>query len=127
MSNTTVPNPSITLTRTNEGSKLYFRDTIEFTCQVQIHESVDTSVNVSMTWVREFHEQTENLWFTEHIIVDSSRESTPFNVVRDIIIDDLTSLDQRITCRSVVYPLVKNYISSSGESIQVITSDVIGK
>ena len=113
---------------TNEHSKLYTQDSVTFTCRVQIHEDVDTSVNVSLIWIRGFYEQTENLWFTEHVIVDSFPESAPFYVARDVTIGNLTSLDQRVTCRSVVHPLEKQYyISSSGESVQAVTLNVIGK
>ena len=122
-----VPDPSITLTRTKVNLKLYARDTVTFTCQVQIQESIDTSVNVSLTWVQEFHKQQPEYLITEYILVDSTHESTPFVVTRDMILENLSSLNRRVTCRSVVHPLEERYISMSGGSSQSVTLDVTGE
>ena len=122
-----VPDPSVTLMRNKVNSKLYAKDSVTFTCQVQIRESVDTSVNVSLTWVREFHGQQPEYLITEYIFVDSFHKPTPFIVTSDITVDDLTSLDQTVSCRSVVQPLEEKYISSSRESSQTITLDVTSK
>ena len=122
-----VPDSNITLTRTIINSMLYARDPVTFTCQVQIQGSVDTSVNVSLTWVREYNGQRPEYLTTEYIFVDSSHESTPFSVTREMTIQNLSSLDRRVSCRSVVYPLEERYISSSGENSQTVTLDVTGK
>ena len=125
--NITVPDLRITLTRTGMNSDLYAGGSLNFTCEVQIHRSVDTSVDVSLTWIHGYHRQkTENLT-TEHIIVDSTNESKPFSVTREMIINDLTSLDQSISCKSVVYSLEERYILSSGESSQTVIFDVTGR
>ena len=125
--NITVPDSRITLTRTEMHSDLYAGGSLMFTCEVQIHRSVDTSVNVSLTWIHGYHRQkTENLT-TKYIIIDSTNESKPFSVTKEMIINDLTSLDQSVSCKSVVYSLEERYILSSGESSQTITFDVTGR
>ena len=125
--NVTVPDPRITLTRTGINSDLYARDLLRFTCEVHIHESVNTNVNVSLTWIRGYHRhKTENLT-TKYIIIHITNESTPFSVTSKMIINDLSSLDQSISCKSVVYSLEERYILSSGESSQTITFDVTGR
>ena len=122
-----VPDPSITLTRTDVNLKLFARDTVTFTCQVQIQGSVDTSVNVSLTWVQEFHKQQPEYLITEYILIDNTHQSTPFIATRVMTIENLSSLNRRVTCRSVVHPLEERYISMSGESSQSVTLDVTGE
>ena len=121
-----VPDPSIKLTRALVNTKLSAGDTVTFTCQVQIQGSVDTSVNISLTWVREYRGQQPDHLNTEYIFVDSTHESIPFIVTREMTIENLSSLDQRVSCRSIIYPLEERYIISSGESSQTVTLDVTG-
>ena len=92
-----------------------------------MHGSVDTSVNVSLTWVRVFHEQQPEYLTTEYIFVDSSQESVPFIITREMIIENSSSLDRGVSCRSVLHSLEERYISSSEENSQTLTLDVIGK
>ena len=109
--------------------ELYARDLVTFTCQVQIQGNVDTSVNVSLTWVREFYGQLQlpEYLTTEHIFNDSSHDSVPLIVTREMTIENLSSLDRRVTCKSVVHPLQEqSYILSSMESSQTDTLDVTG-
>ena len=121
-----VPTPTITLTRRNDGSKLNAGDSETFTCRVAIPRGVDTSVNVSLTWVREFLRQQPEYLTTEYIFVDSSQESTTFTVVREITVVNLTSMDQRVSCRSVVHPLSERYILSSEENSQSLMLEIEG-
>ena len=126
LSTIAVPDPSITLTRTDVNMKLYARDIVNFICQVQIQESVDTSVNVSLTWVQEFHKQQPEFLNTEYILIDSTHETTPFVATRNMTIGNLSSLNRRITCRIVVRPSEEGYISMSGESSQSDSLEVTG-
>ena len=115
----------ITLTRRNDGSKLNAGDSETFTCRVAIPRGVDTSVNISLIWVREFLRRPEYL-ITEYIFVDSSQESTAFTVVREMTVSNLTSMDQRVSCRSVVHPLNERYILSSEENSQSLMLEIEG-
>ena len=125
MSTSTVPDSSITvtLTRADESPlKLYARDPVTFTCQVEIHENVDSSLNVSLTWVREFHGQiTENL--TNYI--NSTYQSTAIIFERQVTVS-LSSLDWRVSCKSVVNSQDGRYILSSEEGSHTISLDVTG-
>ena len=108
-------------------SDLYAGNSLRFTCEVQIHRSVDTCVNVSLTWIRGYQRQRTENHTTKYIIIDSTNELTPFSVTSKMIINDLSSLDQKVSCKGVVYSLEERYILSSGESSQTITFDVTGR
>ena len=106
-------------------SILYTQDSVTFTCIVQMHDNVDTSVTVSLTWVREFHGQPEHLITTSYIFLNES--SSVNTAMTEMTIENLTSLDKSVTCKSVVYPFENTFIARSEESVQTVTLDVTGK
>ena len=66
---------------------------VTFTCQVSIHEDIDTPVNLSLTWTREVYSDEDNT--TTEVIIMNSTTST---VERSWTLDSLSSNDQRVTC-----------------------------
>ena len=116
-----MPDPAITLERINPDLKLYAGDSESFTCRVVIPTDVDTCVNVSQTWVREFHQQSE-INVTIFVILNKTQKSFE----EEIEVSNLTSQNWRVSCRSAVYPLEQGYILRSEERSQAVTLDITG-
>ena len=117
-----VPAPTITLERNHKGSLLNAGDSENFTCRVVVHRDVDISVNVSLIWIREFHQSRSVIHATENITLTDSQKTFESNTC----FKNLTSLDERVFCKSVLYPSEGTYIDRSEESNQTVILNVTG-
>ncbi|XP_064386526.1 sushi, von Willebrand factor type A, EGF and pentraxin domain-containing protein 1-like isoform X2 [Halichondria panicea] len=89
-----IPTPTVNISRYPSSSALFANHSeVTFTCQVSIHEDIDTPVNLSLTWTREVYSDEDNT--TTEVIIMNSTTST---VERSWTLDSLSSNDQRVTC-----------------------------
>ena len=70
---------------------------VTFTCQVSIHEDIDTPVSLSLTWTREVYSDEDDTT-TEVIMVNSTTKE----IERRWTFNDLSSKDQRVTCNGTI-------------------------
>ena len=70
---------------------------VTFTCQLSIHEDIDTPVTLSLTWTREVYSDEADTT-TEVIMVNSTTKE----IIRKWTYNDLSSMDQRVTCNGTI-------------------------
>ncbi len=103
---------------------------VTFTCEVTIHENVDTPVIFNLTWTRVFHNEKADLivnFSTEMLTSDAKK-----TVMKKLVLTDLTSQDNGVHCSGVVSSansfiqgnenMYQNTISVIGESLYVSVS-----
>ena len=94
----TVPTPTVTISRSPSDSALFANHSVvTFTCQVSIHEDIDTPVTLSLTWTREVYSDEDNTT-TEVFVVNS----TTTQKTRSWTFNDLSSKDQRVICNGTI-------------------------
>ncbi len=86
----------MTVSNSLSGSNLYAnRSTVTFTCEVTIHDNVDTPVILNLTWTRVFHNGGA-------AVIDVPINGTTRIVETDLLLNDLTSQDKGVQCSGVV-------------------------
>ncbi len=70
---------------------------VTFTCKLSIHEDIDTPVTLSLTWTREVYSDEADTT-TEVIMVNSTTKE----IIRKWTYNDLSSMDQRVTCNGTI-------------------------
>ncbi len=70
---------------------------VTFTCQVSIHEDIDTPINLSLTWTREVYRDEDDTT-TEVIMVNSTTKV----IERRWTYNNLSSKDHRVTCNGTI-------------------------
>ena len=99
----------MTITRSPSVSILFANlSVVTFTCQVSIHTSIDTPVNLSLTWNREVYSDEDDTT-TEVIMVNSTTKV----IKRSWTYNDLTSKDQKVICNGTISS-ASRFIRGSG-------------
>ena len=70
---------------------------VTFTCQVSIHEDIDTPVSLSLTWTREVYSDEDDTTI-EVIMVNSTTKT----IERNFTFNDFSSKDQKVTCNGTI-------------------------
>ncbi len=117
-----MPAPTVTISRYPSSSSPLFANLsmVTFTCQVSIHTSINTLVNLSLTWTREVYSDEDDTT-TEVIMVNSTTKV----IGRRWTFNDLTSKDQRVTCNGELSSA--NSFIQGNSSMAVDTLSVAGE
>ncbi len=87
----------MTISRSPSTSALFANLSVaSFTCQVSIHEDIDTPVNLSLTWTRKVYSNEDNTT-TELIMVNTAKV-----IMRRWTFNDFSSKDQKVTCNATI-------------------------
>ncbi len=88
----------MTISRSPSSSALFANlSVVIFTCHMSIHTSIDTPVNLNLTWTREVYSDEDDTT-TETIMVNSTTKE----IMRRWAFNDFSSKDQRVTCNGTI-------------------------